>query len=833
VLLIDGYLLPTMSPAEKKKSASLTEYRRKRSFTRTPEPEPRPEHEAKPEQTVEGSDRQARFVVHEHHATRLHWDLRLEHEGVLASWAIPNGIPEDPKHNRKAVHVEDHPLSYIDFAGTIPAGSYGAGEVSVWDRGTYTWEKWETGEVVAIFHGERMRGRYALFHAGRTEKDWMIHRMDPPLDRTAHEIPELVEPMLAKLSALPAAESDWAFEVKWDGVRAIARSQPGRIHLYSRNANEVTRAYPELRAINRALSSHEAILDGEIVAFDESGRPSFAALQPRMHQRSEAAVRRLAKAAPVTYILFDLLWLDGHSLMDLPYSERRAHLEALKLDGEHWRTPDFQAGDGAAMLAATREQGLEGLVAKRLDSRYVPGRRGGGWLKIKHSHRQELVIGGWTQGKGARAATIGALHLGVYDEQGSLRYAGRVGTGFDQDELERLAGLLAELVRGDSPFAGPQPPRGARFVEPRLVCEVEFTQWTKDGLLRHPSYKGLREDKPAEEVVRERVALPPSATPACGAIDIQTLIDEGRKVRGGVEIELEGCTLKLTNLDKPLYPQVGFKKADLIRYYAAIAPFLLPHLAGRPLTLKRYPDGVEGEHFYEKQCPKHRPPWVQTTAVWSESNEREIDFCLCEDLPTLIWLANLAGIELHPSLSQAQAIACPTALAFDLDPGAPAGIVECSVVALELRGVFAELGLQAFAKTSGSKGLQVYVPLNDPKTSYEQTKPFAHAVADVLEGRHPRLIVSRMAKTRRRGKVLIDWSQNDQHKTTVSVYSLRAMDTPMVSAPVDWEEVEAVRDSGDPDPLALSPESVLARVRDRGDLFAEVLALHQSLPDIA
>jgi len=320
----------------------------------------------------------------------------------------------------------------------------------------------------------------------------MIHRMNPSPDPTAPELPERIEPMLARLSTLPAHESDWAFEVKWDGVRAIARSQPGRIRFLSRNGNDVTAAYPELRALSRTIGSHEAILDGEIVAFDSAGRPSFEALQPRMHQRGEAAVRRLARATPVTYVLFDLLWLDGHSLIDLPYTERRARLDALKLDGEHWRTPAFHVGDGAALLAATREQGLEGVVAKRLDSRYAPGRRDGGWLKIKHSDRQEVVIGGWTDGKGARSAQLGALQVGVHDEHGALRYAGRVGTGFDQHELERLGGLLRALERGDSPFVGRQPPRGAHFAEPRLVCEVEFTEWTKDGLLRHPSYKGLR-----------------------------------------------------------------------------------------------------------------------------------------------------------------------------------------------------------------------------------------------------------------------------------------------------------------------------------------------------
>ncbi len=806
--------------ATKQTTGRLDEYRHKRSFDRTPEPAP--------ERAV-GSG--ARFVVHEHHARRLHWDLRLEHDGALASWAIPNGIPEDPKHNRKAVHVEDHPLDYIDFHGTIPAGNYGAGQVTIWDRGTYECEKWEPGKVVVVFHGEQLQGRYALFSAGKTEKDWMIHRMDAPADPSAQEMPEFIQPMLARLSTLPADESEWAFEVKWDGVRAIAYSQPGRIGFITRNGNDVTVAYPELRALNRPLGSREAILDGEIVAFDEQGRPSFQALQSRMHLRGQAAVRRVAQTQPVTYVLFDLLWLEGHSLMDLPYTERHARLQALELDGEHWHTPEYQSGDGTAFLAASKEQGLEGIVAKRLDSPYTPGGRGGSWLKVKNVQRQEFAIGGWTEGKGSRAQRIGALHLGVH-ENGALRYAGKLGTGFDAEELERLAGLLEPLGRKDSPFTGPQPPKGAHFVEPKLVCEVEFTEWTRAGTLRHPSYKGLREDKRATEVVRERPVAPEEipAPPPAETAEMKALLEGGHRVRGGVEVHVDGRTLKLTNLNKVLYPSSGFTKADLIGYYAQIAPVLLAHLHDRPLTLKRYPDGVHGESFFEKQSPPHRPEWVQTTVIWSEHSKREIHYTLCQDLPTLVWLANLADIELHPSLSLASMLERPTTLAFDLDPGAPASIVECCEVALELRETFEQLEMTTLAKTSGSKGLQVYVPLNEDEITYEQTKPFAHAVADLLRRRKPELVVSAMAKAERKGKVLIDWSQNDPHKTTVSVYSLRATEHPTVSTPVDWTEVAACRDARDPALLSFDARQVPARVEERGDLFAQVGSLRQQLP---
>ena len=787
----------------------------------------------------------ARFVVQEHHATRLHWDLRLERDGVLVSWAIPNGIPDDPKRNRKAVHVEDHPLDYIDFEGEIPAGNYGAGKVTVWDSGTYECEKWRKDEVIVRFHGERLRGRYALFQAG-ADKDWLIHRMDPPVDPDREPMPERLVPMLARLGALPTGEQ-WAYEIKWDGIRALAYSEPGRLRLESRNLNEITPRWPEVRALNRALSSHSAVLDGEIVAFDADGRPSFERLQQRMHLSSDSAIRRRAQDLPAVYVIFDLLHLDGHSLMGLPYSERRERLEALALDGPAWTTPASHSGDGEALLGASRERGLEGIVAKRLSAPYEPGRRSASWIKVKNHRRQEIVIGGWMLGQGRRRERIGALVAGYYDEargdeQPPLRYAGKVGTGFGEAALVELAALLGPDERPTSPFSGRQPPKGAVFVEPRHVAEVEFTEWTAEGLLRHPSYKGLRADKPALEVVREReleelgepaVATPgpppPAEPPPEPSAGLEALLERGRRVGTGAEVSLAGRALKLSNLDKVLYPKPGFTKGEVIDYYARVAATVVPHLNGRPLTLKRYPNGVEASHFYEKQCPKHRPDWVRTAAIWSGQRKGQIDYCLVEDAPTLVWLANLADLELHSSLSRHDAIERPTVLAFDLDPGPPAGILECARVALLLRGMFEGVGLASYAKTSGSKGMQVYVPLNSDAT-YEQTKPFSLAVAETLEDGYPKLVVSRMTKSLRSGKVLVDWSQNDEHKTTVCVYSLRAMDRPTVSTPLSWEELERAQANGDAAALSFDSAAVLERIERHGDLFAPVLSTVQELP---
>ncbi len=811
----------------------LTRYRAKRDFAATPEP------------SGDGAGAQPgerpRFVVQQHHATRLHWDLRLEHDGALASWAIPNGIPADPAENRLAVRTEDHPLEYLDFHGDIPKGEYGAGTMTIWDHGTFEVHKWEDNKVEVTFHGERLHGRYGLFPIGRdaaAKDDWMIHRMSPPDDPDREPMPERVLPMLARLGAtLPPDQERWSFEVKWDGVRAIAYAQPGRLRLESRNLKEITAAYPEVRGILDDLGMHEAVLDGEIVAFDYSDpahpRPSFERLQRRMHVTSPSSVRRLAVSTPVVYAIFDLLYLDGHSLMDLPYRDRRARLEGLELGGGAWRVPAAHPGHGAGLLKATGEQRLEGIVAKRLDSRYEPGRRSGSWLKIKHTLQQELVIGGWLPGEGRRTARIGALLMGYYRD-GDLVYAGRVGTGFTEATLDLLTRRLEPLRRDSSPFArAPRLPREAVFVEPELVAQIEFREWTGEMVMRAPSFKGLREDTPAREVELEtarpgdaasREAAPgsPRAEPASP----EALFGEVERLpEGALSVVVEGRQLKLSNWEKVLFPHTGFTKGDLIAYYARIASAVLPHLHDRPLTLKRYPNGVESAYFYEKNSPSHRPEWVQTARIG------DVEYTLAQDRPTLVWLANLADIELHTSLSFAPAPERPTMLVFDLDPGAPAGIVECCEVAQVLHGLFAQLRLQSFAKTSGSKGLQVYVPLN-VDVSYRQSKPLARRIAELLEQRLPALVVSRMTKRLRPGRVLVDWSQNDAHKTTVTVYSVRARERPTVSTPVTWEEVARCREAQDEGLLSFEVDEVLARAREQGDLFAPVVSLKQELPAV-
>ncbi len=468
----------------------LERYRKKRDFGSTPEPA--------------GDGRSTasagRFVVQEHDASRLHWDLRLEHEGTLASWALPRGVPDHPKENRLAVHTEDHPLEYLEFEGEIPKGEYGGGTMKVWDSGTYDAEKFREGEVIAEFHGERMRGRYALIHTRGS--DWLIHRMDPPEDPSYEPLPERIAPMQARGGSLPRNEKAFGFEVKWDGIRAIAYCDHGHLTLQGRNFTEFTPRYPELRQLPRELGARRVVLDGEVVALDEQGRPSFERLQSRMHLASESAIRRRMKDLPATYVIFDLLYLDGHSTMSLAYEERRDLLARLELEGPSWRTPGYHPGEGAALLEATAAMGVEGVVAKRLDSSYEPGRRSQAWIKVKNVNDQDVVIGGWTPGAGGRGGHLGALAVGVM-EDGDLLYAGKVGTGFTEQTLALLKRELEPRRRDDSPFSGRQPPKGTMFADPELVAAVEFREWTKSGTLRAPSFKGLRPDKDPQDCIRE------------------------------------------------------------------------------------------------------------------------------------------------------------------------------------------------------------------------------------------------------------------------------------------------------------------------------------------
>jgi len=482
-------------PADK-----LDPYRAKRDRKRTPEPVP------SQGPLPQGND--DTFVIQEHHARRLHWDFRLERDGVLVSWAVPKGLPLDPKKNHLAVHTEDHPLDYASFEGEIPAGEYGGGRVIQWDRGTYECEKWRDDEVIVTLHGGRPEttdARFALFQTKGS--DWMIHRMSAPPRPEWQAIPPLIRPMLATAGTLPKTEDDpsWAYEMKWDGVRAVVYVEGGRARVLTRNDREVSGTYPELRDLAASLGTRQVVLDGEIVAFDGEGRPSFGRLQQRMHVTNASQVRSLVRQVPASYLVFDVLHLDGRDVTGLTYDERRVLLDDLHVEGPRWSTPPAFVGAGAEALQTSLDQGLEGVVAKKRDSRYEPGRRSSCWLKVKNLRTQEVVVAGWKPGEGRRAGGIGSLLLGVTTEEG-LIFAGHVGTGFSHKALEEIGARLRPYERKTSPFADEVPrqhARDARWVTPKYVAEVVFGEWTTDGRLRHPVWRGWRDDKRPSEAVRE------------------------------------------------------------------------------------------------------------------------------------------------------------------------------------------------------------------------------------------------------------------------------------------------------------------------------------------
>ncbi|HUN33084.1 MAG TPA: DNA ligase D [Trebonia sp.] len=849
----------------------LSRYRGKRDGARTPEPVPA----ASPAPGASPPSEAPIFVVQEHHARRLHWDFRLERDGVLVSWALPKGVPDDPAANHLAVHTEDHPMEYAGFHGQIPRGEYGAGSVTIWDHGTYELVKWDDREVKVVLHGTRLSGGYTLIRTGRSgDKDWLIHRERLPL-------PAALQPMLAATGRFPSWEAAaWAVEVKWDGVRALAFIEAGRVTLRSRSGKDITSTYPELARMGTAIGHRQVLLDGEVVVLNSAGQPDFEALQSRIHVTAGDQARRLAELTPVTYLAFDVLQIDGRLLVDRPYGERRELLGPLMTGGSGVSAPpSFPGADFEAVLGASLAHGLEGVVAKRLDSRYEPGVRSDNWVKVKNLRRQEVVVAGWKPGKGNREGHVGSLLMGVYRD-GTLAYCGHVGTGFTVETLTMLDRKLAPLRRDSSPFGEPIPAEDARsavWVEPSLVAEVVFQRWTRSGRMRAPAYKGLRDDKEPRDVVREdwgpqedeppvteeapAGAEAPSAgadeAPSGGAEAPSGGADEApsaASVAGGAHeatapvlgaavaeadrhdadgpgaraagadkfsVRVDGRTLTLTNLAKVLYPADGFTKAEVLDYYQRISPVLLPHLADRPLTLKRYPNGVDGQSFFQKHTPADTPDWIRVTEVESRSSRGQggvVRHIVIADLPTLIWAANRAALELHAPMwrvgSGAGGRARPDLIVFDLDPGEPATIVECCRVAEALRPLLAEAGLAALPKTSGGKGLQLYARVRD--VTAEEASDQARHFAQALERDRPDLVTSRMTKSLRPGKVLVDWSQNNGSKTTVVPYSLRARTHPTVSTPITWDEVAACRRPGD---LFFTAADVPGRVESLGDLW--------------
>jgi bifunctional non-homologous end joining protein LigD len=795
---------------------SLTEYQRKRDFKRTPEPKGK-----KPK--AEGA---LRYVVHRHHAARLHWDVRLEMRGVLASWAVPQGPPLEPGKRRLAVHTEDHPIEYLTFHGVIPDG-YGAGTMTIWDTGTYeiVEEKRDRegseSEYKVQFHGDRLTGEYVLVKTRQNEgRDWlMILHGTPPKD---HPLERRIQPMLAVSADEPFDSDDFSFEPKWDGVRTIAFVDGGVVRLQTRNLLDCTAQYPEAHGIAEALTgAYQAIVDGEIVALDERGVPSFQRLQARMHVQDDAKIRKLRRTTPVWYDVFDVLWMDGQDLGALPLRERQKRLAlAVTPMGQIRRTEPF-VGEGKALFTAAQEQGLEGIVAKRLDSPYVEGRTAA-WVKIKAQRTMECVIGGWTEGKGGRAKDLGALLVGVYRD-GKLEPVGHVGSGFDAHTLRELLAMLTERESPTMPFArAPRVNDKPHWCLPELVCEVRYTDITTEGHLRHPAYLGLRGDvDPKEATGEERLFSAEKAQrEAAKAAKSAPARPAKPAERVPAILKVDGREIRLTNLDKVLWPEDGFTKADLIRYYADVAPYLVAWVKDRPLTLKPYPDGIYGMSFYQKNRPGFTPKWVTT---WRDPEEKENEYILCNDLATVVWMANYTAIEIHPRLARVDDPDHPDNVMIDLDPSEGATWEQTKEVAVAVHRILEEMGLEGFPKTTGSRGIHVLVPVAR-RYAFEETRAFAEQVGKIARERLPKIVTLEFTKARRRG-IYIDYLQNTRGKSTAGPYSVRPKPRAPVSAPLAWDEIPAL---GRPDAFTIA--NMRERLAATGDLLSPSLELHQKLP---
>ena len=769
--------------------AELEEYRRKRDPKQTPEPFSSKQKSTDPI-----------FVVQRHDATRLHYDFRLEMDGALASWAVPKGVPMEPGQQHLAVHVEDHPLDYATFEGEIPKGNYGAGTVEIWDNGTYELlERKRNGGLTVRLHGKKLDGVWSLVpaHLSGDEKNWLILRKREEQEAAPKRPTKRYAPMLATLERTVPKGDDWVYEVKWDGYRAIVYVHGGDVALVSRNGNDLTQRFASVaKAIGKAVRTPNAVLDGEVCALDESGRATFSAMQQGL-----AGTRYI-------FVAFDLLEVDGEPLVDEELTERRRRLIQLIDKRQKVVQVSEPFDDGDALYRAAVEQRFEGIVAKRARSPYQPGRRSRDWLKIKTHGNEEFVIGGYTKGEGRRANSFGSLLLGEYDDDKTLHYVGNVGTGFSEREIERLLRLLRPLETATPAFDPvPKPPRvrrgDIRWVEPRLVAQIEFVERTHDNRLRAPSYQGLREDKAPEEVHAEE--------------PFPTELRKGNRV------------LKLSNLDKLFFPVERITKGDLLAYYRAIAPVLVPHLKDRPFTMVRLPDGIEGKRFFQKDAPSHTPEWIPRYRALVSTREaprrkKWVEFPLVNDELALLWMVNMGCIDMNAWYSRVDKPDRPDFVLFDLDPSPDVGFRETVQVALLVKSALDALGLVGFPKTSSAEGMHVLVPV-ERRYTYADTRRFAEIVAGAIARSNRGLATTEWTKSKRRG-VLIDANQNGEGKTIASVYSVRPRRGAPVSTPLRWEEVNE-----DLDPLSFTMDSVRRRIQEHGDLFEGVLTTKQRLTE--
>lgn len=891
---------------------SLDEYSAKRRFDATPEPAPAAAQQARHGPLL--------FVVQQHSARRLHYDFRLECDGVLKSWAVPKGPSLEPAEKRLAVQTEDHPFEYASFEGVIPPGQYGAGEVIVWDCGVYspdeggaTWfhdrqagerlvaEGLRKGKLSLQLRGEKIKGSFALVRSA-DRKNWLLIKHKDrhastadvtqqdrsvlsqatvaeiagvplqrlPAARLAPEgrreaMPEKLAPMHAQLAQAAFDDPDWMWEPKLDGYRVLAFITEKGVRLVSRRGLPLG-AFPRLCAELAWQGANGIVLDGELVAFDASGRPSFNALQNRVQAKTQREIEEGERRTPVIFYCFDLLHFAGMSLRDAPYRDRRRYLAQCLLPSSLVKLV-HAVSDGRALLEASLESGLEGVVGKRADSRYEAGRRSGAWLKIKGTQSGDFVVGGYTEGKGSRAE-FGALLVG-YWRGDKLHYASHVGSGFDARTLAEVKALLAPLRAEQCPFAvQPELHSPTRWVKPRIVVEVRFQSWTDDGYLRAPVFLRIRDDLQAKNVRRPPAARtgPPPRAPRHSGDDGEAdeLLRQLENRATSFTLRAAGSDVRLTHLDRVYWPaepalkQPALTKRDLLRYLVQVSSCMLPHLADRPLTMIRMPDGILGQRFYQKHWAQEKPAFVETITVFSEHKDESHELLLCNNLATLLWLAQSGTLEFHVWHSRAKpgpdsvskstdyasslenlessVLNYPDYVVFDIDPyiysgkEPPGGEPELNTVAFDkgkevafrLRELLGSMGLDAVVKTSGKTGLHVFVPIRRT-IDFDAARSVSEAVGRHLLRRHPGDITLEWSVPRRTGKIFMDYNMNVRGKTLNSAYSPRGAAGAPVSMPLTWEELAGAH------PLDFRITSIAARLAEHGDRWRDALKRKQSL----
>ena len=872
---------------------SLQEYRRKRRFKETPEPSGKV-----------GRRSGDRFVVQEHHARRLHYDFRLEVGGVLKSWAVPKGPSLNPADKRLAVQTEDHPLEYGNFQGTIPAGHYGAGEVAIWDSGTFepegqmtAAEQIERGELKFTVHGKKLKGSFVLVrirgrrNGDKDKKEWLLikHRDEAAASGPAGKVAEPTLPArskrttaeghgrssfgarpqmpegarkssmldvpqvaLATLAENPSSDPSWIFEIKWDGIRTIARIDGGRVSLWSRTKRDITPEFPELSAIATAVNAKEALLDGEVVVLDKSGRSDFQRLQSRMGVRNPSP--ELMRDEPVVYYVFDILYCDGHDLRHVPTIERKEFLKGILGESGLMRYSDHQVGQGEKLFELAQKQHLEGIIGKQASSAYPSGRTTA-WLKFKMDKEVDAVVGGWTEPRGSREH-FGALLLGLYDGA-KLHFVGGVGSGFTVESQKHLWPVLQSLKTSECPFAErPETREKATWVEPKLVARARFGGWTEGTHLRQPRFVGLQEDRDPKECTLEKEMKAPRD---------QEQMERGRepKVKAGkrarrvtaneekisrpetttsesfeneltegsaeeIFAEVDGRKLRLTNLNKIYFPEDGIKKRELLAYYACVAPLLLPFLKDRPLVLRRYPNGIHGPSFFQKDADKHIPEWIKTVPIMSEDTGKPTHYFIANDRATLLYLTNLGCIDHNPWSSRIGSLEHPDYVFFDLDPTSNTPFKTVIKLAEVLLSILEKVRLEAFSKTSGATGFHIFVPV-EPRYTFEQARTFVEAVASIVNAKHPELLTAeRSVRKRLEGRIYLDAHQNSSGQSLATVYTVRAFPHAPVSAPVSARELRAT----------LMPEkwnlkTMPKRIQLVGDLWANFWKRPQELEPAA